>query len=76
MVIRLIKMEAKWFQYFLVGDVVVVALEPVHESTFGLAHILFVTSQAGNAVDKVIALTADVGHGRICAPRGGAENAS
>ena len=47
------------------GDVVEVELEPLFQTVFGLSHILFATTFAGDAVDNVVAIACHVGLGIV-----------
>ena len=54
----------------IMGDVVEVGLEPLLQTVFGLSHILFATTFAGNAVDNIVAITCHVGLGIVLTARG------
>ena len=48
-----------------ISNVGPMALESVHESVFGLSHVLLIAHSACDAVDQVGALACDIPHGRV-----------
>ena len=54
----------------IMGDVVEVGLEPLFQTVFGLSHILFATTFAGDAVDNIVAIACHVGLGIVLTARG------
>ena len=54
----------------IMGDVVEVGLEPLFQTVFGLSHILFATTFAGDAIDNIVAIACHVGLGKVLTARG------
>ena len=54
----------------IIGDVVEVGFEPLFQTAFGLSHILFATTFAGDAIDNIVAIARHVGLGKVLTARG------
>ena len=60
--------------WFVVTNLVEVVLEPVHETIFGLAYILYPATFAGETVDKIGAFAGAVVPGLVAPIRRGASD--